>query len=138
MTFLTFWSKFRDDLHYPKESSVAQLKRISKTPPEFWSGKDWMESRRHRFLYQKGLEDANKNGLSQIRLRKISAAGRYWPNTPKFDQGFLDDVLHQRFWRERLHQIDAYVRAAGYADWDFDENGNLVVYGSPQVHSNHW
>ncbi|WEW57855.1 hypothetical protein PRK78_003322 [Emydomyces testavorans] len=123
MNFFTWWTKFRDDLHRPNERTHDMLRRISSTPPEFWSPKDRMESRRQRFLRQRALERAAKRGQSMARVKWNYPEGKYWPMTPRFDQSFLDDVYEERWQREVIKSIEA----AGCIFWGRDEDGRMII-----------
>ncbi|EAS35490.3 uncharacterized protein CIMG_00844 [Coccidioides immitis RS] len=120
----------------PVRPHAKPLKRIGRTPPEFWSNRDWVESRRQRFLREQALQRASKQGLSEASVRIEFPEGRYWPYTPKFDQGFVDHVLDNR-WRRYVDQSACeQLQAAGY-EVGIDEYGR-IVYWLPPPHVVFW
>ncbi|KAJ9192000.1 hypothetical protein DTO164E3_8571 [Paecilomyces variotii] len=87
---------FRYNLHIPDESTTERLSRISTTPPEFWSRKDWMESRRLRAKRGQSIWRAARQGRRLGTATRNYPEGPFWPQTPRYNPQWKVDAIKMR------------------------------------------
>lgn len=120
MGFSHWWSRFRDDLHAPKETEHALVSRLAHTPPEFWRREDNTAARRllhrRRELYQSYILKGYPHHDALHRVNEELPEGPFWPQIPRRN----DQLKNQ--WRED-RMINAIAQALNMVG-----NENSIIY----------
>ncbi|EFE39409.1 hypothetical protein TRV_05894 [Trichophyton verrucosum HKI 0517] len=97
MGFLNWWSNLRDSMHSVKETETRTAHRLAHSPPELWSSRDHIASRRLRFRRELALKKAKKENRSIVPVVMRYPEGPYWPYTIEDDMGeYLKAYKHKR------------------------------------------
>lgn len=107
------WGDWKRRFHEPKEDEYSFVKRLGRTPPEFWTGRERMESRILRAKARRYEDKLRREGKNRNRLYQRYPEGPFWPHTPNRDERWRRDV-----------------QANGRYAWEL-ENGFQRTYGYP-------
>lgn len=115
MGLLYSWSRFRDSFHEEKESDQRAAHRLGNTPPEMWSRKDWMLSRRLRHLRQVAIKEAIKKGKNPEVVDVKYPESIFWPWTPFNIEQRKQEYIDRRTFETIARRIGEDFQV--YEDW---------------------
>ena len=130
MGILNWWSRVRTEIHtLEPESGTAS--RLGRTPPEFWTPRDWSESRRLRHCRRLFIEEQMERGRTELQAQLLAdekfPRGPFWPVTPQRDTRLRRDWFRERTRLAILKYVGLGPNQRHLLHYWIDRNG--IVWG---------
>ncbi|EEQ31640.1 uncharacterized protein MCYG_04459 [Microsporum canis CBS 113480] len=108
-------------MHSVKESETQTARRLAYSPPELWSGKDRIASRRLRFRREMALKKAQKENRSIVPVVMKYPEGPFWPFTLQENEEGLREYKRQR-------KLEIFMARHPHLQLFADGNDSLYAY----------